>query len=120
MRTFRCSFGCGVSAEITVTDNFPTDGTSHIQRVEWTGNPRKVKFDNYVAWISGVNSVLAAEWGRRIMHVFTEGADMAKAQCWIYDPGQPPKLIPTPKFTDDVQAACVGVLKHERSSIHTP
>jgi hypothetical protein len=117
MKTFKCSFGNGVAAILTVTDEFPTLGESHIQRVEWVGNPRKVHPDKYVAWINSVNSVLAAEWGKKITHVFTIGNDMKNAQVWIYEPGEPPKLIPTPDFNNMMKAKCVGVFRHEKKEV---
>jgi hypothetical protein len=120
MKTFRCNFAHGVSATISVTDEFPEAGKSHIQRVEWTGNMRKINPNAYVAWINSVNSVLAAEWGKRIMHVFTLGNNMKNAQVWVYEPGEPPKLVPTPDFTEDVKSNCVGVLKHEKNLLHVP
>lgn len=120
MKTFKCNFGNGVKATLTTTDEFPDAGKSHIQRVEWEGNPRKVKPASYVAWINSVNSVLASEWGKKITHIFTLGDDLEGAQCWIYEPGEPPKLVPTPKFTDDVRAKCVGVFQHERNPLYLP
>lgn len=113
MRTFRCNFGNGVSAILTATDEFPTPGQSHIQRVEWVGNPRKVNPDSYVAWVNSVNSVLAAEWGKKITHVFAIGTDLKNAQVWIYEPGEPPRLAPTPNF-EEVKAKCVGVFQHQQ------
>jgi hypothetical protein len=95
MKTFKCSFGKGITCEVQITDTQPEKGKSHILKIEWTGNPsrktlRKVE-RAYIGWMNSVNKQLADEWKISMMYVFQTFA--GPIEIWGYSPGEPPKLV---------------------------
>jgi hypothetical protein len=107
MRTFTCDFGGGVSCTMSVSDEFPAAGKAHIQQCDWTGTRTRKTIRPYIAWANSVNTLLAKQWGKRLLQVFM--VSDTDAEFWVYDPGKPPKKIDPPKsVTSDAET----LIKH--------
>lgn len=91
MRTYKCSFGNGVSCEIKVTNSPPELGSKHIKEVVWDGEFGKWTIRPYIAWMNSVNKSLADEWGIKLMHVYM--ISQTEQEAWVYAPGKPPKKV---------------------------
>ena len=90
MKTFKCKFGKGVACEVNVTDEFPTDGSQHIQKVKWSGKLRPGLLRPYISWMNSVNKLLADEWNVKLMHVFMKKPYW---EIWVYEPNKEPKNV---------------------------
>lgn len=90
MKTFKCDFGKGVTATMTVMDTPPEKGKNHIQGIEWTGNRTQRHIRPYIAWCNSVQEQLSNEWGIKIMQCYEVTKD--KWDVWMFEPGKPPKF----------------------------
>jgi hypothetical protein len=93
MRTFKCDFGNKLTCEIKVTDKVPEKGTSHVQKIVWSGRPTRADILVYITWMNSVNQLLANEWGVNLMHVFQTEPGWRRAEVWLYRPGTDPEFV---------------------------
>lgn len=93
MKTFSCNFGGGVSCTVQVPDVAPPKDKpeAHIREHAWTGKATPALLRPYIAWINSVNTLLAKEWGVKLMHCFQVGK--GKFEVWVYEPDKPPKRV---------------------------
>lgn len=90
--TYEHNFGKGVTAKVSAPEVAP-EGEPHLREVEWTGNLGPWLIRPYVAWINEVNMHLAHLWNKKLMHVFLLDLKLKKKETWVYEPGQPPKMV---------------------------
>lgn len=89
-RTFQHKFKGGVTATMTVDDQF-APGSSHIRSIEWSATPKQNIIPEYMRWVHSVNEFMATKIGGRILHVFQLPGD--RFESWAYEPNKPAKKI---------------------------
>lgn len=85
MLTFRCDFGRGISCEVHIADEPPTQG-SHLRRITWHGRPTARVIRPYIVWMNSVNEVLANRWAVSFIHAFK--TSKTTMEVWTYRPGK--------------------------------
>jgi hypothetical protein len=88
-RTFQHRFKGGITATMTVDDNY-APGATHSLRVEWSRRPTERIIPEYMRWCHTVNELIASETGQKIMHIFPTGKEV---QVWVYEPNQPAQRV---------------------------
>ena len=85
---FKCNFGKGVRCKVLISEKFPEKGSSHIRKMEWTGNPKLIKDiqDRYVKWIHTVNQTCVEKWGKGFAYVVISSP--TKHTIFEYQPGE--------------------------------
>lgn len=91
MKIFACNFRNGITCKLHVTDEPPPQHGTYAHKIVWTGRPNRSHINPYVRWIHSVNSILAREWGIKLLHIFTDRNN--NADSWLYEPGKKPKLV---------------------------
>ena len=88
-RTFQHRFKGGITATMTVDDNY-TPGTTHILAIEWSRKPKARIIPEYMRWCHSINELIATEVGTKIMHVFQLPKE---TQAWVYEPNRPAQRV---------------------------
>lgn len=91
MKTFICHFGGGVSCKLSVTDEPPPNGQTHIIGAEWTGRVRPRHIRSYAKWTRTINQQLADEWGKRLLYVLQIAPGIWES--WLFVPGGKPTQV---------------------------
>jgi hypothetical protein len=91
--TFVHQFNRRVRVTVTVTDEMPAKGKTHIVNCEWTEFPKPLpKFmREYVRWICEVNRICADKWNEPIAHAVQVGP--RTWELWHFEPGRAPVLV---------------------------
>ena len=97
---FEHLFADGAKATMTVLDEPPKRGESHIQKIEWsdTEGTAAEHLKEYIKWINEVNQSLADKWQIRMMHMYQIGEKPDTWQAWLYVPGEKPELVDLDKL----------------------
>ena len=78
-----------LSCEMVVCDEPPEKGQSHIQSVEWIGQPKRKHLPEYLRFCHVVNSHLADHWQMSILQLVQPSP--TNWESGEYRPGQAPK-----------------------------
>jgi hypothetical protein len=78
---------------MTVDPDF-TPGIAHIVRCEWSRKPKPRVIPEYVRWVHTINELIAAETGKRSLHIFMLSGD--RLALWVYEPNKPPQRMDLP------------------------
>jgi hypothetical protein len=74
-------------------------GDFGVARCEWEGSkeqqPSAALYPEYRAWMNDVLTNIAEQTGQRLLFVFEPPDEPRVAELWLYDPGEPPRLIKT-------------------------
>jgi hypothetical protein len=81
---------------MVVRDEPPARGQSHIQSIEWVGQPKPKHVAEYRQWILHTTSILAERWGLSILYGL--GVSPNCTEVWQFKPGKAPKLVGTGPF----------------------
>jgi hypothetical protein len=88
--TFIHRFSRSLQCALTVTDEPPAPGTSHVIACEWTGQPKRKHIAEYRRWILHIHQGLADRWGLSVLYALGVAPDLT--EFWSFEPGQAPKL----------------------------
>lgn len=84
-------FSRSVRCELTVSDEPPEKGKTHIREIFWAGQPKRKHWFEYVRWSHEINRYCADLWQYKITHAFQ--VSPTDWEFWGYEPGKPPKRL---------------------------
>src|SRR5262245_51985813 len=86
-------FSHSLSCEMTVTDEPPAAGQSHVQSIEWIGELKSKHIAEDRQWVLHTTSILAERWNLSILYGL--GVSPQRTEFWQFEPGKAPKLLGT-------------------------
>jgi hypothetical protein len=86
-------FSRSLSCEMTVRDEAPAPGQSHVKSIEWIGQPKPKHVAEYRQWVLHTTSILAERWNVSILYGLGVGPKCT--EFWQFEPGKAPKLLAT-------------------------
>lgn len=89
-RVFRHRFRGGVRAGVVVNLDKYRAGNPSL-KCTWEGKPTQRILGEYKRWTLLIESSIANELGKKLMHTFLLGKE--RFEIWVFAPGEAPKLV---------------------------